>query len=48
MISMKIPDRPWQDVATDLVDYYSNYFELRQFSCTKAQVIIKNNKEIDK
>ncbi|KAK3538868.1 hypothetical protein QTP86_018772 [Hemibagrus guttatus] len=53
MISHKIPDRPWQIVATDLftwnsedylvtVDYYSRYFELdRLHSTTSAAVIHK-------
>lgn len=53
MISHKIPDRPWQVVATDLftwnnedylvtVDYYSRYFELdRLHSTTSAAVIHK-------
>ncbi len=53
MISHKIPDRPWQVVATDLftwnnedylvtVDYYSRYFELDKLhSTTSAAVISK-------
>lgn len=51
MISHKIPDRPWQTVATDLftwnnedylvtVDYYSRYFELDRLHSTTAAAVI--------
>lgn len=51
MISHKVPDRPWQVVATDLftwsnedylvtVDYYSRYFELDKLSSTTSTAVI--------
>ena len=55
MISHKIPDRPWQTVATDLftwnnenyiiiVDYYSRYFELDKLHSTTASAVIHKMK----
>uniref|UniRef100_A0A8C2HNG3 Gypsy retrotransposon integrase-like protein 1 n=1 Tax=Cyprinus carpio TaxID=7962 RepID=A0A8C2HNG3_CYPCA len=51
MISHKVPDRPWQVVATNLftwsnedylvtVDYYSRYFELDKLSSTTSTAVI--------
>lgn len=55
MISHKIPERPWQVVASDLftwnndsymitVDYYSRYFELDKMSSTTPHAIIQKLK----
>ena len=55
MLSHEIPDRPWQNVATDLfqwkdhhyilvVDYYSRYFEVAQLNSTKATSVINQMK----
>lgn len=51
MISHKIPERPWQEEATDLftwnnedylviVDYYSRYFELEKLHSTTSAAMI--------
>lgn len=51
MISHKIPERPWQTIASDMftwnneqyivtVDYYSRYFELDKLNSTTASAII--------
>jgi len=51
MISHKVPDRPWQVVATDLftwnnedflvtVDYYSRFFELDKLGSTTSTAVI--------
>nr|XP_023660029.1 uncharacterized protein K02A2.6-like [Paramormyrops kingsleyae] len=57
MISHKIPDRPWQTIATDLftwnrdnyvvtVDYYSRYFELDKLHSTTSSAVINKLKEV--
>ena len=55
LISHEIPDRPWQNLATDLfqlndrnyvlvVDYYSRYFEVAHLNTTKATSVINQMK----
>ena len=55
MMSHEVPERPWQNVATDLfqwkdrhyilvVDYYSRYFEVAQLHSTKATSVINQMK----
>ena len=55
LYSYKIPDRPWQTVATDLfhwnnvdyvvlVDLYSRYFEVSSLRDTRAQTVINKLK----
>ena len=57
MIAHKLPDRPWQNVATDLleleneqylivVDYYSRYFELESRPNTTNAAVINKRKSI--
>ena len=57
MITHELPERPWQNVATDLftfeneqylivVDYYSKYFELERMSTTTSSAIINKLKVI--
>ena len=57
MIAHELPQRPWQNVATDLfmleneqylivVDYYSRYFELERMSTTTSSAIINKLKAI--
>ncbi|XP_044174393.1 uncharacterized protein K02A2.6-like [Acropora millepora] len=57
MIAHKLPDRPWQNVATDLleleneqylivVDYYSRYFELERMPNTTNAAVINKRKSI--
>jgi len=57
MIAHKLPDRPWQNVTTDLfeldnehylivVDYYSRYFELERMSTTTSSAVINKMKAI--
>lgn len=57
MIAHELPERPWQNVATDLftleneqylivVDYYSRYFELERMSTTTSSAIINKLKAI--
>ena len=55
MIAHKLPDRPWQNVATNLfelhneqyliaVDYYSKYFELERMPTTTSPAVINKLK----
>ena len=55
--SHEIPNRPWQNIATDLfswnqcnyliiVDYYSNYFELEKMHSTTSKCIIEKMKRV--
>ena len=57
MIAHKLPDRLWQNVATDLfeldnehylivVDYYSRYFELERMPTTTSAAVINKMKSI--
>ena len=57
MIPHKLPERPWQNVATDLfeldnehylivVDYYSRYFELDRMPTTTSSAVINKLKAI--
>ena len=57
MIAHKLPERPWQNVATDLftldnehylivVDYYSRYFELERMPTTTSSAVINKRKAI--
>lgn len=57
MIAHKLPDRSWQNVATDLfeldneqylivVDYYSRYFELEGMPTTASAAVINKIKSI--
>lgn len=56
MMAHDIPDRPWQEVATDffelkgtwmiMVDYYSSYFELVPMTKTTAEAVILQYKSI--
>ena len=57
MIAHKLPERPWQNHATDLfihdnghylieVDYYSRYFELKRMSTTTSSAVINKLKAI--
>lgn len=57
MIPRKLPERPWQNVATDLfeldnehylivVDYYSRYFELERMPSTTSSAVINKLKAI--
>ena len=57
MIAHKLPDRSWQNVATDLfelyneqylivVDYYSRYFELERMLTTTSAAVINKMKSI--
>ena len=57
MIAHELPDRPWQNVATDLfmledeqhlivVDYYSRYSELERMSTTTSSAIVNKLKAI--
>ena len=57
MIAHELPERPWQNVATDLfmldneqylivVDYYSRYFELERMSTTTGSAVINKLKAI--
>ena len=57
MIAHELPQRPWQNVATDLfmleneqylimVDYYGSYFELERMSRTTSSAIINKLKAI--
>ena len=56
MISIPIPDTPWQHVAEDLfevhgekwlicVDYYSNYFEIEKLNSTDSEAVIRQSKK---
>jgi hypothetical protein len=56
LIPHELPDRPWQNVATDvftlqgqdyllIVDYYSHYFEYAKLSNTTSSVVIKQMKQ---
>lgn len=57
MIAHKLPDRPWENVATDLfeldnehylivVDYYSRYFESERMTTATSSVVINKMKAI--
>ena len=55
MIAHKLPDHPWQNVATDLfnneqylilMDYYSRYFELERTPTKTSAAVINKMKSI--